>query len=89
MIDGLPVIDAVMHHYNPTRTAAREETRMPSITSDLMTREDIVRSELSIGGVRSTGGGRYFTSNQAVTRCRHSSPLTPSTHGARCARTTC
>jgi len=41
---------------------------MPSITSEPMTREDIVSSELSIGGVP-TGpeGGRYFTTTEAVT----------------------
>jgi hypothetical protein len=74
MIDGLPVIDAVIHPCNRTRTAAREKPRIPPITSDSMIREDIVRFELSIGGVPSTAEGA-------------ASPLTPSTHRAHCART--
>jgi len=41
---------------------------MPSITSDSMTREDVVSSELSIGGVPTAAeGGRYFTTTEAVT----------------------
>jgi len=41
---------------------------MPSITSDSMTREDIVSSELSIGGVPTAPeDGRYFTTTEAVT----------------------
>jgi acyl-CoA reductase-like NAD-dependent aldehyde dehydrogenase len=41
---------------------------MPSITSDPMTREDIVSSELFIGGVPTAPqGGRYFTTTEAVT----------------------
>jgi acyl-CoA reductase-like NAD-dependent aldehyde dehydrogenase len=41
---------------------------MPSTTSDPMTREDIVSSELLIGGVPTAPeGGRYFTTTEAVT----------------------
>src|SRR5215207_1702051 len=41
---------------------------MPSITSDSETRQEIITSDLFIGGVQTNPeGGRYFTTTEAVT----------------------
>ncbi|MFL4474495.1 aldehyde dehydrogenase [Paeniglutamicibacter sp. MACA_103] len=41
---------------------------MPSITSDSATRQEIITSDLFIGGLQTTPeGGRYFTTTEAVT----------------------
>jgi acyl-CoA reductase-like NAD-dependent aldehyde dehydrogenase len=55
-------------HLKLRRRSADKETRMPPMTLERETREDIVTSDLVIGGVATTPrDDRYFTTTDAVT----------------------